>query len=219
MPRKKAAKSAARKKQSTRQVKNPVSNLQKLENDFSAAIAKLAEQLIREVVSLKSKENKLNTALTKIQAQIKKIEKSIIAAASVKTSAGRKQLAAAKKVLNDTKKDQALSIAALKETTLAIADAEARSARSTALAKALRQFDKDWAKEVKKLKDKAKAKANAEAKAKKAKAASKRKAKARPATRHEVERTQPPALTVIEQPNFENTVEEAEFEDLKQVIS
>jgi hypothetical protein len=214
MSRKKVVKSAARKKQPSKQVaKNSVNTVLKLENDFSEAPAKLAEQLTKEIAALKQKESKLTTTITKIQAQINKIEKSIAAGKNAKTAAAKKQLTAAKKVLNDTKKDYALSNAALKETVAALATTEIKLARITALTKALKQFDKDWAKQAKKLKDKAKAKAAAKPKAK-VKAKAKKAKKAESATA--------PTLTVIEQPSSDNidaNTDESEFDDVKQAIS
>lgn len=226
MPRKKVVKSAARKKQPSKQVtKNSISPLQKLEKDFSEAPVKFAEQLTKEIVALKQKETKLNTTISKIQSQVTKIEKSIAVAQKAKTAAGKKQVAAAKKVLNDTKKDYSLSIAALKETTNSLVAAELRLARNAALIKALKQFDKDWAAHAKKLKEKAKAveKAKAEAKAKTAAKANAKKAKAsKPKARAAaapVAEKAPPALTVIEQPDFDSTADESEFDEVKQAIS
>ena len=210
MSRKKVVKSAARKKQPSKQVaKNSVNTLLKLENDFSEAPAKLAEQLTKEIAALQQKETKLNTTITKIQAQINKFEKSIAAGKNAKTSAGKKQLVAAKKVLNDTKKDYSLSNAALKETAAALAAAAIKLARITALAKALRLFEKEWAKQAKALKDKAKAKAAGKPKAK----AKKGKKATKAAT---------PTLTVIEQATSDNidaNADESDFDDVKQAIS
>lgn len=216
MPRKKVVKNAARKKQPSKQAtKNPANLLQKIENDFAEAPARIAEQLSKEITALKQKESKLNTTIAKIQTQVSKIEKSIAAAKNASTAAGRKQLAAAKKVLNDTKKDHSISIAALKDTVKSLADAEIRLARIYALAKHLKQFDKDWAKQAKKLKDKEKAKA---ATKKKVKVAAKSRAKIKAAPQP-IERIQPPTLTVIEQPDFDSSVEESEFDDAKQALN
>src|SRR3990167_7856171 len=133
MPRKKVLKNAARKKQPSKQaIKNPTNLLQKIETDFAEAPARIAEQLTKEITALKQKESKLNTTITKIQSQVSKIEKSIAAVKkAASTASGRKQLVAAKKVLNDTKKDYAISIATLKETVKSLADAEIKLARIT----------------------------------------------------------------------------------------
>ncbi len=210
MSRKKVVKTAARKKQPTKQAaKSPASNLSRVESEFSAAPAKIAEQLAKDITALKQKENKLTTTLTKIQAQVSKITKTIAAAKKPATAAAKKQLLAAKKALNDTKKDYALSNAALKEVTAARADAELKFARVTALAKHLKEFDKIWAKQAKVLKDKAKAKAQPKAKTK---------SKARTAAK--TAKAQPPALTVIEQPDFDSAADEAaDFDDAKQATS
>lgn len=214
MSRKKVVKSAARKKQPSKQVaKNSVNTLLKLENDFSEAPAKLAEQLTKEIAALKQKETKLNTTISKIHAQISKIEKTIAAGKNAKTASAKKQLVAAKKVLNDTKKDYSLSNAALKETTAAVAAAELKLARITALSKALKLFEKEWAKQAKALKDKAKAKA-----ANKPKAKAKTKAK----KANKAAKAAAPTLTVIEpatSDNIDANVEESEFDDVKQAIS
>ena len=204
MSRKKVVKTAARKKQPSKQAtKSPASNLSRVESEFSAAPAKIAEQLAKDITALKQKENKLTTTLTKIQAQVSKITKTIAAAKKPATAAGKKQLVAAKKALNDTKKDHALSNAALKEVTAARVEAEIKLARVTALAKHLKEFDKVWAKQAKVLKDKAKAKAQPKAKGKsKAKKSATRTAKA-----------QPPALTVIEQPDFDSAADDAQFDE------
>lgn len=82
-----------------------------------------------------------------------------------------------------------------------------------ALAKHLKEFDKNWAKQAKKLKDAATAKA---------KAANKPKAKRKSRTSVTRGEASQPALTVIEQPDFEtfdNSVEESEFDDAKQAKS
>lgn len=216
MSRKKVVKSAARKKQTSKQAtKSPANALLKMEMDFSQAPAKLAEQLTKEIAALKQKENKLSTTLTKIQAQANKLEKNMAAAKKLGTAAGKKQLLAAKKALNDTKKDYSLSNAALKDTAKAIADAALKLARANALAKHLKAFEKEWAKQAKALKDKAKATA-----AKKPK--SKAKAKAKTTTRRKAAQAAAPALTVIEQPEFnsyEDAADEAQYDDAKQANS
>lgn len=213
MPRKKVVKRAARKKQQSKQAtKNLMSPLQKIEKDFSEAPARLTVQLTKEVAALKQKEAKLNTTITKIQSQISKIEKSITVAKRTKTATGKRQLAAVKKALNDTKKDYALSIAALKETRKSLADAEISLARIIALVKAMKQFDKTWANQAKLLKEKAKSKGTKKPKAKKT---AKPKAKSGFAA-PTVEKLQPPALTVIEQPDYDSSADEAELDDAKQ---
>lgn len=222
MPRNKVVKSAARKKQPSKQAsKTPANQLQKLENDFSATPAKLAEQLTKEIAALKQKENKLATTLKKIQTQASKIKKSIVAAKKLSTASGRKQLAAAKKALNDTKKDYALSNAALKETTAAVAQAEINLAKCYALAKLLKAFNKDWAKQARKLK----AKAKTARQSKSAKPKAKAKAKTKATSRRKASGTKAdavPALSVVEQDNFDNfdhsADENTQLDDVKQAV-
>lgn len=231
MPRKKVVKSAARKKQPSKQTtKTPASSLQKIENDFSQAPAKLVDQLKKDIAALKQNEYKLATTLSKIQAQADKLVKTIASAQKIKTSAARKQLQAAKKALNNTKKDYSITNTALTKVVNELIDAEVSLARAEALAKLLKQFAKDWPQQAKKLKDKAKqavakAKAQAEAKAKaaaKAKAKPKAKAKRKVAPKA-VETSAAPALSVIEQPqynNFDQSADEStQFDDIKEAIS
>lgn len=206
MPRKKAV---SRKKQTNSKSANATP---RLENDFFAAPAKLAEQLSKDAAQLQSKQKKLADTVAKIQNQASKIEKSIAAAKKPTSASAKKQLLAAKKALNDTKKDYALSINALKAATQAVDDNALAHARAIALAKYLKNFDKEWAKQAKKIKDAARAKAAAAAKAR-AKAAAKAKAanKSRKKTKAKVKSTKPqiennpaPAFTVIEQPQFDS---------------
>ena len=213
MPRKKVVKRAARKKQPSKQAtKNSFTPLQKIETDFSEAPARLTEQLTKEVTTLKQKEAKLNTTINKLKSQVSKIEKSVTAAKRTKTKMGKRQLAAAKKALNDTKKDHTLSISALKETIKAVLDAEIRLAKILALTKAMKQFDKSWAKQAKALKQKAKSKDTKKPKTKKTVKPKAKSVFVAPAAG----KSQPPALTVIEQPDFDSSVEEAELDDVKQ---
>jgi DNA-binding FrmR family transcriptional regulator len=232
MPRKKVVKSAARKSQPSKQASKPVNTLQKLETEFSAAPAKLAEQIKKEIAALKQQEAKLNVTLNKIQGQAVKIEKAIAATQKLSTAAGRKQLAAAKKALNDTKKDLALSNTALKANANAIIDAEIKLARYTELAKLLKKFAKDFAAQAKKLKDKAvaaeKAKAAAKAKPGKTKATKTKTTKAKPKAKVKAKskstaETASPVLTVVDQADFNSynhtTDEESQLDDVKQAIS
>lgn len=214
MPRKKVVKSAARKKQRSKQTsKTPVNQVQKLENDFSQTPAKLAEHITKEITALKQRENKLKTTLNKIQAQASKLEKAIAAAKKLTTAAGRKQLAAAKKALNDTKKDYTLSNAALKANTAALEAAETSLAKFNALAKLLKDFTKTWAKQAKLLKAKAKAKIKGKAAKPKAKPKAKRSAK-----KTEVA----PALAIVEHSKFDNfdqaAHEDTQLDDTKQAV-
>tara|TARA_R110000868_G_scaffold318196_2_gene578984 strand:+ start:365 stop:1030 length:666 start_codon:yes stop_codon:yes gene_type:complete len=221
MSRKKVVKSAAKKNRKTKQAtKTPTkaNALLKLELDFSEAPAKIATQLTKEIAAHKQKENKLNTTLTKITKQIAKIEKTIVAAKKQRTATGRKQLTAAKKALNDTKKDYSLSNAALKDTAKQIAATELKLARISALTKSLKAFDKDWAKQAKKLKAVAKTKA---AKAS-AKAKGKGKTKAKSTKRRTTAKKAVTTLTMIEQPDFDNignTTDESQHDDMRQVNS
>lgn len=216
MPRKKVVKSAARKKQPSKQAnKTPANTLTRIEAEFSETPARLADQYKKEIAALQQKENKLNTTLAKIAAQAKKIEKAIAAAKKPSSSAAKKQLLAAKKALNDTKKDYALSNVALKETTNAIASAERGLAKAAALAKHLKAFEKDWNKQAKELKNKAKASASAKSK-------TKSKAKTRRISRSEkgVAPSSQPALTVVEQAPHDSydDSDDSQLDDAKQAV-
>lgn len=228
MPRKKVVKSAARKKQSTKQTAKSSSStsLQKIENDFHDAPAKLIDQLNKDIAALQQKENKLATTLSKIQAQADKLTKTIASTQKLKTAAARKQVQAAKKALNSTKKDYAITNAALKTVANQLIEMQISLLKAESLAKLLKHFAKDWPKQVKKLKDKAKqqaaARAKTEAKAKNKAKAKKVKSKRKTSSASGQSGTAP-TLTVIEQPaqsHFDTSTDEAsEFDDVNEATS
>lgn len=240
MPRKQAPKSAARKKQASnvkkaKPTQTKTSNVAKLETEFFATPARLAAELIKEVAAEKQKAAKYAATVTKIEAQANKVAKTIATAKTPTTAAAKKQLLAAKKALNDTKKDLTLSNTALRTATQEVAKAETRLARAQALAKYLKDFEKTWATQAKKLQAEAKAKAAAAAKAKalakakadakaKAAAAAKAKKKAKKASRptSTKENSLQPTLTVIEQPlhdTYDTDGDASQTDDAKQVAS
>jgi predicted nucleic acid-binding Zn-ribbon protein len=182
MPRKKTAKGPAKNKKATN---NSFVGLKKMEKDFHDTPAQLSAQLNKEISVLKQKENKLKSALNKSKAQVAQAEKKIKAAAKNKsTSAGKKQWLAAKKNHSQLMKSHIDLNKQHQEIFKSIETATTSQSKYAALRKHLSQFEKDWAKQVKKLKLKAKAKA----KVKKAKV---RKVNAKPAAAMPIEDKSP----------------------------
>lgn len=155
MPRNKTGKRTAK-----RQVKvNTLVTVQKLEKDFMGIPAKLAAQLNKEVNALKQKENKLKNAASKAKAQLKNSDARVKAASKMKTAAGKKQLNAAKKAHSETVKAHAALNSQLQEATQSLESVVQKQAKFSSLSKHLNQFEKEWAKNSKKMKARKKVKA------------------------------------------------------------
>lgn len=151
MPRKKTAKRTTKR----RMTKNTLAIMQKLEKDFLQAPAKLADQLNKEILSLKQKENKLKNVINKIKAQIKNSETRVQTATKFKnTSAGRKQLNIAKKAYSETVKTQTALSKQSQEITKLLDVITKKQTKLAALRKHLSQFEKEWAANSKKIKNK-----------------------------------------------------------------
>lgn len=162
MPRNKTGSRTAKRQNTT----SPLATIKQMEKDFSQAPAQLAAHISKEIAAHKQQQNKLKNALEKTKAQAKTSEK------RMKSMKGnKKQLTAAKKAHAEVIKTQTGLTKQLQDVAHSLESFSAAQAKTVALRKALAQFDKDWAKNVKKLE--AKAKAKAKSKKKKVKSARK----------------------------------------------
>lgn len=131
----------------------------KIEMELHGIPAKLATQLDKEIATLKQKEAKLKQALLKLKSQLKNWESKIKSAGSAKhTASGKKQLNAAKKAHGQAVKERTNLTKTLEQTTQTLQAIVNKQAKFTALAKLLKQFDKDWVKKAKATKQTKKAK-------------------------------------------------------------
>lgn len=145
MPRKKTAK-----RSSKRQMSSSFANQQQ---NFIKIPAKLSMLLNQDMMGLKQKENKLKNALNKVKAQFKKAETKIKAAVKSKN---KKQLKTAKKMCGKIVKMQSALKKQLEEATKSVEKMALQQSKMIALRKHISQFEKEWSKNLKKLKLKAK---------------------------------------------------------------
>lgn len=127
--------------------------LSKMEKEFLSAPAKLVAHLSKEIIMLKKNEKHLKNAASQNQHDLKAIQKQLKQAAKNKsTSAGKKQLMQAKKSQKDALRVQALLAKELKQIAKSLTSATEKQSKLAALRKHLKQFNKDWAQESKKVK-------------------------------------------------------------------
>lgn len=154
MPRNKIVKRTNKRQASN----NVMANVQKMENEWMLAPAKLAAQLNKEVNAHKRKENKLKKAADKIQVTLARAETRIKSASQANTPTSKKTLKKAKKIHNEASKAHSDVNKKWKQATQALTSLLDKYAKLIALDKHLSQFEKEWIKSIKALKAKAKSK-------------------------------------------------------------
>lgn len=155
MARKKVTKRATKKRVSTTQV----SSLQQFEKTLIELPAKMAALAEKSLKALKQKETKLKSAVQKATQQLKATETKLKTATQSKQStAGKKQLNMAKKLLAEATAIYRVLTKELHEVTSAVAQAANKLAKCTSLRKFLTQFEKEWSKQTKATKTKPKTK-------------------------------------------------------------
>lgn len=134
-----------------RQALNNLATLQKIEKDFLTTPVKLAGHLNKEIASLKQKESKLKKEITKNNAQIKNAETRIKLSTKSKTATGKRQLTSAKKVFKKIMKNHFGLNKQYHTLTKSLQQLIEKQTKLLALGKYLKQFDKEWLKNSKKL--------------------------------------------------------------------
>lgn len=144
-----------------------VQKIEKIQQALFKVPAKLITELHKEIKNHRKKEVKLKSAINKLRAELNKSESRVRTASDkVDTSVGKKKFKKAKTSHNKFIKIHSELNKDLQKNSDSLESLETNQAKLVALHKHLNQFEKDWAKNAKKLINDAQAKPKQEKKVK-----------------------------------------------------